>query len=235
MKKARLTVARGGTKGSETSSRTAELRGGYKLPDIVSELQEATSLTRKTIIDILIQSDRLDEFIANPNDYIKMVKGIIETELAAIVTEGVQYEKIGGSVYSLTELQRDGIEEKQYFLDNLYKVKNREKTDYDFVVYDSEAERRFAELLDDREDIKLFLKLPPKFKIDTPVGPYNPDWAIVKQVDGEDRLYMIRETKSTMIEHLLRTTEQAKIDAAHEHFKTIGVDYAKAAPANWNL
>ncbi len=226
VKKARLTVARGGTKGSETSSRTAELRGGYKLPDIVSELQEATSLTRKTIIDILIQSDRLDEFISNPNDYIKMVKGIIEAELAAIVTEGVQYEKIGGSVYSLTELQKDGIEEKQYFLDNLYKVKNREKTDYDFVVYDSEAERRFAELLDDREDIKLFLKLPPKFKIDTPVGPYNPDWAIVKQVDGEDRLYMIRETKSTMIEHLLRTTEQAKIDAAQEHFKTIGAAFA---------
>lgn len=235
VKKARLTVARGGTKGSETSSRTAELRGGYKLPDIVSELQAATSLTRKTIIDILIQSGRLDEFISNPNDYIKIVKGIIEAELAAIVTEGVQYEKIGGSVYSLTELQQDGIEEKQYFLDNLYKVKNREKTDYDFVVYDSEAERRFAELLDDREDIKLFLKLPPKFKIDTPVGPYNPDWAIVKQVDGEDRLYMIRETKSTMIEHLLRTTEQAKIDAAHEHFKTIGIDYAKAAPRNWNI
>ncbi|MDK7135426.1 hypothetical protein [Corynebacterium sp. UMB4614] len=159
-----------------------------------------------------------------------MVKGIIEAELAAIVTEGVQYEKIGGSVYSLTELQQDGIEEKQYFLDNLYKVKNREKTDYDFVVYDSEAERRFAELLDDREDIKLFLKLPPKFKVDTRVRAYNPDWAILKQVDGEDKLYTIRETKSTMVEYLLRTAEQAKIDAAHEHFKTIGVDYVKEAP-----
>ena len=235
VKKAKLTIARGGTKGAETSSRTTDLRGGYKLPDIVSELQEATSLTRRTIIDILIQSGRLDEFILNPNDYIKMVRGIVEAELAAIVTEGVQYERIGGSVYSLTELQKDGLEEKQYFLDNLYKVKNKDKTDYDFVFYDSETERQFAELLDEREDIKLFLKLPPKFKIDTPVGPYNPDWAIVKHVDGEDRLYMIRETKSTMSEHLLRATEQAKIDAATEHFKTIGVDYAKAAPGKWNI
>ncbi|STC95574.1 type III restriction enzyme [Corynebacterium renale] len=235
VKKAKFTISRGGTKGAETSSRAANLRGGYQLPDIVAELQEATSLTRMTIIDILVQSGRLDEFIANPNDYIKMVRGIIEAELAAIVTEGVQYEKIGGSVYSLTELQEDGMEEKQFFLDNLYKVKNQEKTDYDFVVYDSETERQFAELLDSREDIKLFLKLPPKFKIDTPVGPYNPDWAIVKHMDGEDKLYMIRETKSTMSEHLLRATEQAKIDAAKEHFKTIGVDYAKAAPGQWNI
>lgn len=201
----------------------------------MTELQEATSLTRKTIIDILIQSGRLEEFISNPNDYIKMVRGIIEAELAAIVTEGVQYEKIGGSIYSLTELQEDGVEEKQYFLDNLYKVKNQEKTDYDFIVYDSETERQFAELLDSREDIKLFLKLPPKFKIDTPVGPHNPDWAIVKHEDGEDTLYMIRETKSTMNENLLRATEQAKIDAATEHFKTIGVSYAKAAPGKWNI
>ncbi|VZH85105.1 restriction endonuclease [Corynebacterium rouxii] len=201
----------------------------------MTELQEATSLTRKTIIDILIQSGRLEEFISNPNDYIKMVRGIIEAELAAIVTEGVQYEKIGGSIYSLTELQEDGVEEKQYFLDNLYKVKNQEKTDYDFIVYDSETERQFAELLDSREDIKLFLKLPPKFKIGTPVGPYNPDWAIVKHEDGEDTLYMIRETKSTMNENLLRATEQAKIDAATEHFKTIGVSYAKAAPGKWNI
>lgn len=235
VKKAKLTIVRGGTKSAETSSRTTDLRGGYKLPDIVAELQEATSLTRKTIIDILIQSDRLKEFISNPNDFIKMVRGIIEAELAAIVTEGVQYEKIGGSVYSLTELQQDGIEEKQYFLDNLYKVKNKGKTDYDFVVYDSETERQFAQLLDEREDVKLFLKLPPKFKIDTPVGAYNPDWAIVKHVDGEDKLYMIRETKSTMSEHLLRATEQAKIDAATEHFKTIGVSYEKSAPGKWNI
>ena len=235
VKKAKLSIARGGTKGAETSSRTSDLRGGYKLPDIVAELQEATSLTRATIIDILIQSGRLEEFISNPNDYIKMVRRVIEAELAAIVTEGVQYEKIGGSIYSLTELQRDGVEEKQYFLDNLYKVKNKEKTDYDFVVFDSETEREFAELLDSRKDVKLFLKLPPKFKIDTPVGPYNPDWAIVKYEDGEDKLYMVRETKSTMNEHLLRATEQAKIDAAKVHFETIGVDYAKAAPGDWNL
>ena len=79
------------------------------------------------------------------------------------------------------------------------------------------------------------MKLPPKFKIDTPVGPYNPDWAIVKRVDGEDKLYMIRETKSTMDRNKIRASEQAKIDAAEVHFAAIGVNYSKNAPGHWNI
>ncbi|WP_385899830.1 DEAD/DEAH box helicase family protein [Tessaracoccus sp. O5.2] len=234
--RAGVKVLRGGAKGQELGTRSADLKGSYDLPDIITELQEATSLTRKTIVDILIGSERLGEFIGNPNDFIAMTKRALQSELAKIVVEGIQYERIAGSVYELRELQKDGEEEKERFLDQMYKVQHAQKTDFDYVVFDSDVERQFAELLDSREDIKLFMKLPAKFKIDTPVGPYNPDWAIIKQEDGEDRIYMIRETKSTLDDSRLRPTELAKIKSAKRHFEAIGIDnYARAVPGAWKL
>lgn len=234
--KAEIKVVRGGAKSEELASRSAMLQGAYDLPDIVTELQIATSLTRWSLVDILIRSERLAEFIANPNDFISMAKRIIQAELAKLVVDGIQYERIAGSVYELRELQKDGEEEKDRFMDQLYRVKNSGKSDFDYVVFDSEVERQFAEKLDTREDVKFFMKLPAKFKIPTPVGDYNPDWAIIKQVDGEDRLYMIRETKSTLDELKLRPTEAAKIASARQHFKAIGIDnYEVSAPEAWNL
>lgn len=234
--KAGIKVVRGGAKSEELSSRSAVLQGAYELPDIVSELQNATSLTRWSIVDILVRSERLAEFIGNPNDFISMAKRVIQSELAKLVVDGIQYERISGSLYELRELQKDGEEEKDRFLDQMYKVKNSGKSDFDYVVFDSDVERQFAQKLDSREDVKFFMKLPAKFKIPTPVGDYNPDWAIIKQVDGEDRLYMIRETKSTLDELKLRPTESAKIASARQHFKAIGIDnYEVSAPEAWNL
>ena len=234
--RAGVKVLRGGAKGEELGTRSADLKGSYDLPDIITELQEATSLTRKTIVDILIGSERLSEFIGNPNDFIAMAKRVLKAELGALLVDGVQYERIAGSVYELRELQKDGEEEKERFLDQMYKVQHTQKTDFDYVVFDSDVERQFAELLDSREDIKLFMKLPAKFKIDTPVGPYNPDWAIIKQEDGEDRIYMIRETKSTLDDSKLRPTERDKIKSAKRHFEAIGIDdYARAVPGAWKL
>lgn len=231
----KMTMTRGGTKGSTLGLRGANLTGSYPLPDIVAQLQEATSLTRKTIIDILIASGRLGEFLGNPNDFIKMASTCIQEELAHVVVEGIQYEKIGGSIYELRELQEDGLEEKDRFLDQLYEVTNTEKTDFDYVVYDSKVERQFAEYLDGREDIRLFMKLPDKFRIPTPVGDYNPDWAIIKTEEGQDRLYLIRETKSSLNPTKRRPGENAKINAAIKHFEAIGVNYKVAAPNNWGL
>ena len=234
--RAGVKVLRGGAKGQELGSRQQELRGSYDLPDIIGELQEATSLTRKTIVDVLVGSGRLGEFIANPNDFIAMTKRLMQTELAKLVVDGVQYEKIAGSVYELRELRKDGEEEKERFLDQMYKLENADKSNFDYVVYDSDPERQFAELLDGREDIKFFMKLPDKFKVDTPVGPYNPDWAIVKHEDGEERVYMIRETKSTEDEIKRRPTENAKIKSAKQHFAAIGVrDYEVAIPGKWRV
>ena len=165
-----------------------------------------------------------------------MAKRLMQTELAKLVVDGVQYEKIAGSVYELRELRKDGEEEKERFLDQMYELENADKSTFDYVVYDSDPERQFAELLDGREDIKFFMKLPDKFKIDTPVGPYNPDWAIVKHEDGEERVYMIRETKSTEDEIKRRPTENAKIKSARAHFEAIGVeDYEVSVPGNWGL
>lgn len=228
-------LTRGGPKGSVLGFRDEMLKESYPLPDIVLQLQESTSLTRKTIIDIILGSRRVGEFLTNPNDYIKMATGCIETELAHTLIDGIQYEPIGGSIYELRELQADGLEEKDRFIDQLYEVTNKEKTDFDYVVLDSAVEKQFAQYLDGREDIKLFMKLPDKFRIPTPVGDYNPDWAIIKIEDGVDRLYLVRETKSSQDPSKRRPSENAKITAAMKHFEAIGVDYAVGSPDRWGI
>ena len=234
--RAGVSVLRGGTKGAMLGQRIAKLNGSYDLPDIITELQQATSLTRQTLVEILVGSGRLSEFIANPNDFITQTAQILKSELAKIVVEGIQYEKIDGSIYELRELQQDGEAEKERFLDQMVKIHHDQKTDFDYVVYDSEVERQFAELLDSLEDIKLFMKLPARFKIPTPVGDYNPDWAIIKQEDHQERIYMIRETKSTQNDDKLRPSELAKIKSAKQHFKAIGIEnYERSAPENWRL
>src|SRR5207245_3135781 len=101
--------------------------------------------------------------------------------------------------------------------------------DYEYVVYDSEVEREFAHRLDQREDIQLFVKLPGWFEIDTPVGKYNPDWAILKH-DGQ-ALYLVRETKGTRDFLKLRSSEADKVRCGQRHFETLGVPFAVAVTA----
>lgn len=235
--RAGLRVLRGGAQSQVIGENVARFDSRYDLPDIIGELQQATSLTRRTLVDIVKGSDRLAEFIGNPNDFIAMVLRCIKMELAKLLIDGIQYEKLDGSIYELRELQADGLEEKERFFDQMVQIHNTQKTDFDHVVFESEPERQFAEMLDSRADIKLFMKLPAKFKVPTPVGDYNPDWAIIRQVDGENRIYMIRETKSTHERDKRRPSENAKIDAAMAHFKAIGVGYEVTVPPppGWNL
>jgi len=97
---------------------------------------------------------------------------------------------------------------------------------YDAIEFDSDLEKEFAQALDDRADIKLFLKLPSWFKVETPVGTYNPDWAIVKQQDTDPpKLYLVRETKGTKDPMKLRVGEWAKIRCGKAHFDALGVDF----------
>jgi type III restriction enzyme len=98
------------------------------------------------------------------------------------------------------------------------------------VVYDSEIEREFAKQLDARDDIKLFVKLPRWFVVDTPVGGYNPDWAILKD-DGQATLYLVKETKSTMDFTKLRTPEADKVNCGKRHFEAIGVPFSVVVTA----
>ena len=99
------------------------------------------------------------------------------------------------------------------------------KSVYEHVVYDSEGvEKRFAEQLQKNEGVKVYAKFPGWFKIDTPLRSYNPDWAVVVEIDGHQRLYFIVETKGNLFSDALRATEQAKIDCGREHFKALGQD-----------
>lgn len=212
--------------------RSNDLAGTFALPDIISELQDETSLTRKTIVDILQGSSRLSDFLLNPYDYIQMVKSAIKMVLAKIVVEGIEYEKTGERVYELRNFQRDSEEETERFIDRLYEVKNTQKSITDKLALDSATEQNFAQYLDSRDDIKLFLKLPAKFIVPTPVGDYNPDWAIVKEVEGSEKIYMVRETKNGGE----REDELTKIRCAAQHFEAIGMkDYAKSTPDDWRV
>lgn len=230
----RVQVRRGGLTSQERGSRSTEL-SNFDLPDVVSELQGATSLTRRTIVDILVGTERLEDFTKNPNDFIALARDRIQLVMSRVVQDGLEYEPIEGSVYSIHELRRDGEQEKQFFLDTMYKLENAEKSDFDYVVTDSEVEKRFAAYLDHREDVRLFTKLPPKFQVPTPVGPYNPDWAIIKREGGEDKLFLIRETKGTVDSEKLREAEAAKIAAARKHFAVLDIDYDVASPEHWNI
>lgn len=104
-----------------------------------------------------------------------------------------------------------------------------QKSVYEYVVYDSDVEREFAKKLDQRDDIKLFVKLPRWFEIDTPVGKYNPDWAVLKH-DGK-ALYLVRETKSTRDFLKLRTAEADKVRCGKKHFETLGVPFSVVVTA----
>jgi type III restriction enzyme len=105
-----------------------------------------------------------------------------------------------------------------------------QKSVYEYVVCDSEVEREFAKKLDERDDIKLFVKLPGWFEVETPVGKYNPDWAIFKH-DGK-ALYLVRETNSTRDFLKLRTVEVDKVRCGQKHFETLGVPFAVAVSAD---
>jgi type III restriction enzyme len=116
--------------------------------------------------------------------------------------------------------------ELRAYLDDLVTVG---RSVYEEVVIDSEPEREFALALNARTDIKVFVKLPTWFKIDTPVGTYNPDWAIVKHKD--DTVYMVRETKSTLNPYKLSEGENDKISCGRVHFSALGLEYKSVTRA----
>jgi type III restriction enzyme len=188
-----------------------------KIPDILSYLQGKTELTRSTIAEILIASGRLGEIKINPQQFMDYALSAIQEELKKLMVSGIKYEKIDGQEYEMLL-----FEEKEIvgYITNMIEVDN---SIYDVVLWESNIEREFAEAMSQREDIKLFIKLPPWFKVDTPLGSYNPDWAIVKHDD--EKVYLVRETKGTTDQLQLRPSEFAKIKCGRAHFNEIDVDY----------
>lgn len=200
--------------------RIKEDEGDYgvnRIPDLLSFHQHETELTRHTLAEILIASGRLKDVPVNPQQFLDESLKAIRRALNRIIVEGIKYERIEGHAY---EMQLFESQELESYLDRLIKVG---KSIYDDIEYGSDKEKEIAEALDRREDIKLFVKLPGWFKVETPVGTYNPDWAIVLECDN--KLYLVRESKGSTDQDDLRNREWAKIICGKAHFDELNVDF----------
>ena len=169
----------------------------YKIPDYVAYIQAKTSLTRKTITQIILQSKRLCEIYNNPQLYIDTVTEIIKQELDKLKIEGIQYETNETQEHALNLFETT---ETEQYRENLVAVKQPHKTIYNYITINPQnvAEKKFAEACDSNEDILFYLKLPTAYSINTPVGNYSPTWAIVKKDQKtQNTLYYIAETTGT--------------------------------------
>jgi len=188
------------------------------IPDILSYIQNKTRLTRDTICRILLESGRIDDVFVNPQQFMDKVCSEINYVLNEMIVDGVKYEKIAGEYYD--QMLFDNKELYGY-LDDLFKVSKKEKTIYDYIQIDSKSsiEREFAEECEKRDDIKFYFKLPGWFFIDTPIGKYNPDWALV--YEGDKKVYFVAETKGTdnINDPSLSAEERHKILCGKKHFQ----------------
>ena len=187
--------------------------------DLIGKLVENTGLTRKAIVTILkkIRPITFNQFKTNPEEFIIKASNIINECKAIAVIEHVKYHKLDkefkSDIFSSTTLKgKLGVNALE-----------SEKSLYDLVVVDSAGiEMNFAKDLEERNEVAVYTKLPNGFYINTPVGHYNPDWAIVFE-EGTDikHVYFVAETKGSLEESQLRESERSKIECARRHFATI--------------
>lgn len=185
--------------------------------DLVGKIVEETQLTRKTIVNILqgIREDKFYQFKVNPEDFISKVSNLINEEKAAVIIEHIEYNKLE-DVYNtdiFTDAELTDIKTKKYI--------ETEKNLFNYLVYDSDVEKKFAEELDSNNNVSVYVKLPKGFYINTPVGKYNPDWAIAFNEGEVKHIYFVAETKGSMSSLQLKSIEKAKIKCAAVHFEKI--------------
>lgn len=217
-RKGEMEISKGGVSGvRETTSEFMTLSAeNAAVPDVLGELQNRTELTRRTLARVLINSGRLDDLRQNPASFIDQAADLINRAKVEALVDGVRYQAIGpDSVYAQELFE---TEELNGYLDKMVEV---QKSVSDAIRYDSTIERTFAETLNANEAVKVFAKLPDWFKVPTPLGPYNPDWAVLLRGDAGDRLYFVVETKGSQFLEDLRASEAAKIRCGAEHFREI--------------
>lgn len=224
IKKARL------IQNSETGVQTKEVYSEYQyldkkiaIPDILKALQNKTGLTRQTLVEILRQSGRIDEIKNNPQRFIEIVAELINNELYDLMKNGIYYQKLD-EIYEQNLFETYQIYTNQYTFD----VNKMDKTIYNGVLdLDSITEHQFAiDCENYDEQVDFYFKLPKKFKIPTPIGNYNPDWAVVINKNGE-QVYFIAETKNTgdksiqdgVVVDKLKWEERFKIACAKRFFE----------------
>ncbi|AKG17921.1 DEAD/DEAH box helicase family protein [Moraxella bovoculi] len=224
IKKARL------IQNSEMGVQTEEVYSDYQylnkkiaIPDILKALQNKTGLTRQTLVEILRQSGRIDEIKNNPQRFIEIVAELINNELYDLMKNGIYYQKLD-EIYEQNLFETYQIYTNQYTFD----VNKMDKTIYNGVLdLDSITEHQFATDCENYdEQVDFYFKLPKKFKIPTPIGNYNPDWAIVINKNSE-QVYFIAETKNTgdksiqdgVVVDKLKWEERFKIACAKRFFE----------------
>jgi type III restriction enzyme len=222
IRKADLSIGQAGVQATETSVSapvTIE-EGDIALPDVLTDLQDRTQLTRKSLVRILIDSGRLDDFKRNPQAFIEIAGEVINRTKRLALVDGIKYQKIGNDEYYAQELFEQ--EELMGYLRNM--LKDTTKSVFEHVVYDSGGvEKTFAEQLEKNEAVKIYAKLPSWFKVPTPLGTYNPDWAVLVEVSGEERLYFVVETKGSLFADDLRDNEAAKVACGAAHFQELAI------------
>ena len=218
-RKADVSIGKGGVEAKETSVSgfTTINESDIELPDLITDMQDKTQLTRQTIVRILIESHRLNDFKRNPQQFIDMAAEAINRTKRLALIDGIKYRKMGSSHYYAQELFEQ--EELRGYLSNTLQVK---KSVFEYVVYDSAGiEKSFAADLETNEAVKLYAKLPAWFKVPTPLGTYNPDWAVLVQEGDQEKLYFVVETKGSTWWDDLRHQEGAKIKCGEKHFEAI--------------
>ena len=216
--------------GIDTKKESVKVKSGYlkdkeyDLPDIITELQNTTQLTRRTIVEILLKSGNLDEFKNNPTSYMMQASNIINIHKNNMIIDNITYD-LNGEEFDLSIFNTDLETTYDDINSTDYKVTiNPNKTVKNYIKTDSKVEQKFAEELDRSENVKFYFKLPNGFKIKTPMGTYNPDWALIMSIEGRNELYFVAETKGSTSATTLRTDELNNIRAGREHFKALNTN-----------
>lgn len=244
IRKPRITIQRVKLQASSTEdlfepivasgARTAiDLAGRYPVPNIIELMEgllENTTppmrLSRKTLFSIFQKTTNQQAALDNPHEFAAATVSIIKEKLADQLVNGIKYEK-DGTWYEQTQF-KDVIDSWEDYIVRSAEDQGIGGTSlYDGIEWDSDIERNFVLGLEKRSDVKLYIKLPKWFSVDTPVGKYEPDWAVVmhEQGDGSPVLYLVRETKSTLDQGKYRPDERRKITSGRNHFKALGVDF----------
>jgi type III restriction enzyme len=226
-RKADIAIGKAGVEATEhEGAQTVVLdEADIELPDLLTDIQDRTQLTRRTIHRVLTGSKRLDDFKRNPQQFIELAAEAINRCKRLAVVDGIKYQRLGDDHFYAQELFEQ--EELTGYLRNLLTA---EKSVYEQVVYDSDTEATFADQLEKNLAIKVYAKLPGWFTVPTPLGGYNPDWAVLVEKDGAERLYFVVETKSGLFADDLRDKEKAKIECAKAHF---GALQARESPVRY--
>lgn len=215
----------------ECGIRSTDVQDDYTyLPDILAIVSEEALLLESTVLEILEKSGRVADFVRNPQLFMKNFLDIIKANRHRLAIDGIRYVKLDGEEYYAQEIF--GAQELIANLDkNAVAVKN---SVYDHIIYDSSTvEYPFAVALNRDPDVKLFFKIPASFKIETPIGTYNPDWAVYLDCDGVKKMYFVLETKGTTNLFDFRGPERLKIHCGKRHFKALENDVEFIVAEDW--